>query len=284
MGSEPAITALVPVHGFHRPFLDEAMASLRRQSDPRWRALVLVEAGRAEIVRGALAGHLDDDRVTLEVNGGTGFAAALNTGMRRAVTPFVAILLGDDLWSPDAVEVLTRHIREDPGADFFHSARMVVDDAGNPISSIHAPRHDVALGDFAVTAPVKHLLCWRRSMGLGAGGMDESLPPVGVDDFDFPWVMAEHGARFAAVDECLYIYRDHRTSFRLTTHQARTAHIRGLRMVFAKHGLARRDARRRIRAARRSYLAQSLYRSEAERRLRTLFGLGPSGGQRESYR
>jgi GT2 family glycosyltransferase len=278
------VTVLIPVRDFHWPFLDEAMASLRDQSEPSWRALVLVEADRADTIGGAVAGHLDDDRATLLVNEGHGFAGALNTGMRRAVTPFVAILLGDDLWSPDAVAVLSRHVRQDPDADFFHSARRVIDDAGRPVSSIHAPPHDVALADFAETAPVKHLLCWRRELGLAVGGMDESLPPVGVDDFDFPWTMAEHGARFVAVDECLYIYRDHRMTFRLTTHQTRSAHVRALRRVFVKHGLTRRQARIRIRAARRSYLAQTLYRSEAERRLRELFGLGPSGGHRESYR
>ena len=204
--------------------------------------------------------------------------------MRHAVTEFVGILFGDDLWAPDAVSVLEREVGAHPEADFFHSARRVIDDAGRPISSVHPARHDVTLSDFDRRAPVKHLLCWRRTLGLEVGGMDEASRSVGPDDLDFPWTMAEHGATFRAIDECLYVYRDHRTHERLTTHLPRTVHVAELARIFRKHGLSRVRSRRRIWDARRGYLRQCLYRSEVHRLIRQRFGGRPRSGWRLTYR
>jgi len=40
------------------------------------------------------------------------------------------------------------------------------------------------------------------------GGIDESMLKA-QDDYDFPWTMAENGATFKAVIECLDYYRNH---------------------------------------------------------------------------
>jgi GT2 family glycosyltransferase len=100
---------------------------------------------------------------------------------------------------------------------------------------------------------------------LAVGGMDESLNSIGVDDFDFPWTMADHGARFVAVPECLYIARDHRAYFRLTTHVPRSTQVRELRRIMRKHGASRRMIRWRVAFARSSYLRQCLYANRLDR-------------------
>ena len=183
--------------------------------------------------------------------------------MRAATSPFVALLLGDDLWAPEAVAVLTAAIRTHPDTDFFHSSRRVIDEQDRPLSSVHRSRAEFALTDFVAGSPVKHLLCWRRAKGLAVGGLDESLNSVGPDDYDFPWTMAEHGARFIAIEACLYIYRDHRDGFRLTTHLTLPHHLRELDRILAKHGVDSAERARRLAAARRGFLRQCLYRSQA---------------------
>ena len=46
---------------------------------------------------------------------------------------------------------------------------------------------------------------------MAFGGMDESLNSVGPDDYDFPWCMAERGAKFMAMGGVsLYIQRSSR--------------------------------------------------------------------------
>ena len=140
------------------------------------------------------------------------------------------------------------------------------------MSSIYQARPNVTLADFRARTPVKHLLCWRRSLAMQCGGLDESLNSVGPDDFDFPWTMAEHGAVFQSVEPCLYHYREHDQCFRLTTGLPRSVHEREIRRVLQKHGLAADEIATWITAGRRSYLQQCKYNSQWQRWLYKLTG------------
>jgi glycosyltransferase involved in cell wall biosynthesis len=282
LGGEPAISVLMPVRAHHPAFFGEAIRSLLEQTCDRWELLLIGERAVAELEH-ELGERASDSWIRVVSNEGRKLAGALNTGMRHAHAAFVGILFADDLWSSDAVEVLARNIRDHPDADFFHSSRRVIDTAGRPVSDVYPARRDVSLEDFRRFAPVKHLLCWRRELALSIGGLDESLNSVGPDDLDFPWTMAEHGARFLAVPQCLYTYRDHRECFRLTTHLPRKVHERELRRIFRKHGLPRRMTRRRIRDARHSFLRQCLYSSSLQARVWQLLGMR-SGAQWREYR
>ena len=278
------ITIILPLKGGRDDYAGAAIESILEQSSPRWALLVVVERREVANRRSSFGPWLDDPRVRVIANEGRRLAGAINTGMRAATTEFVGLLLGDDLWQPGAVETLEWHIDAMPSVDFFHSGRQLIDDAGKPISTLHPARRDVTLADFEIAAPVKHLLCWRRDKGLAVGGLDERSRSVGPDDFDFPWTMAEHGARFSAVDACLYLYRDHRSSERLTTHIPLSVHVRELRRMFRKHGLDRDIGEQRIDEARATYLRQCLYRSRPERWLRRLTRRPPRRVWRDTYR
>lgn len=267
MVSVTAVTALLPVKEYHEGYLRAAVDSIHAQSSGDWELLVIAEHENEAELASFLAGDLSDARVRLITSDGQRLAGALNTGMRAARTEFVGSLLGDDLWTPEAVRVLGHAIRDFPEADFFHTARTIVDDDGQSISSVYPPTPNVSAADFEVRSPVKHLMCWRRELALSFGGMDESLPPIGTDDFDFPWTMADHGARFRPLPECLYIHRDHRSGYRLTTHLPLSDCVRGLRRIMRKHGQSRIRTELRVFRARRSYLKQCLYRSNLHMRL-----------------
>lgn len=276
-----ALTVLLPVKDYCEGYLREAVDSMHAQSCPDWELVVIGEEVNRAALGTLLAADVRDPRVRLVASEGRRLAGALNTGMRCARTRFVAILLGDDMWGSQAVGVLSAAIRDNPGADFFHSARIVVDEDGRPLSSVHHARERVSVADFEVSSPVKHLLCWRLELALSFGGMDETLPPIGTDDFDFPWTMAERGARFHALHECLYLYRDHREGYRLTTHLPLSVCVRGIRMTMRKHGLGPIQTERRVLAARRSYLRQCLYRSGLHERLS--HDADPRRGWRDTY-
>jgi glycosyltransferase involved in cell wall biosynthesis len=279
-----SLTVLMPVREYDAGYLHQAVDSLRSQTDPRWRLLVLVEEADRRRIANELAAELADERIELAVNEGRKLAGAFNTGLRRARTDFAAILFGDDLWTPNAVEVLAELIRSNPDVDFFHSSRRIIDDDGRPISSVYRPPGTVRPQDFAEKSPVKHLLCWRVELALSIGGMDETLNSVGPDDWDFPWSMSEAGATFMAVDECLYLYRDHRRCYRLTTHLPTSVHASEIRRIMRKHGADRGTIRRRVAAARATYLRQCLYDSRLEQWARRVTGAGPGNLWRETYR
>ncbi len=264
-------------------YLREALDSLWRQTDPSWRLCLIAEPEDVYGLRAELAAELADPRMEIVANEGRKLAGALNTGMRRSETEFAAILFADDLWAPEAVEVARRHVAEHPDVDFFHSSRVIIDDDGRRISSVRESVQRVAPEDFVTWSPVKHLLCWRVSTALEAGGMDESLNSVGPDDWDFPWSLAERGARFMAIREPLYLYRDHRRCFRLSTHLPLSVHEREIRRIMRKHGVSRAEIRRRINHDRAAYLRQCLYNSRLDRWFRRLTGAGPRSTWRETY-
>jgi glycosyltransferase involved in cell wall biosynthesis len=279
-----ALTALIPVKEYVPEYLREAVGSLLAQSSPRWRALVIHPRGLRAELQAELGEAAADARIEFVEEEGRKLAGALNTGMRAAETEFTAILLADDLWAPEAVEILERNIAAHPQVDFFHSARRVIDDEGRSISGVLPAEANVRLETFLDHAPVKHILCWRRELALSIGGIDESLNSVGPDDYDFPWSMAEAGARFGAVQECLYVYRDHRAGYRLTTHLPRRTHLRETRRILRKHAVPRAEIRRRLAAARKGYLRQCLYSSPLDAWLKRARGHDPARGWRESYR
>lgn len=277
------VTALMPLKHYHPDFLRQALRSLLDQSCPRWRLLIIIEAANHQAMRAVLQAALTDRRVKLIVNRGRKLAGAINTGMRAADTEFVAELLADDMWSPDAVGVLNDYIMQYPDVDFFHSSRRFIDEHNAVISSVYPSRERFTLDDFLRGSPVKHLLCWRRDTGLAVGGLDESLNSVGPDDYDLPWTMAEHGARFRAVRECLYYYRDHRECYRLTTHLPLSVHQREIGRILRKHGVERSQRSQIIARARQSYLRQCLYRTSLERRTKERLGFRADRGWRETY-
>lgn len=275
------LSVLMPVKHYHGEFLHKAVQCIMRQTSPHWELLILVEPENTEHFANELQSELQDTRIRLVT--GRRLAGALNAGMRAGTSEFVAILLADDLWSDDAVAVLLKAITDHPHVDFFHSARRYIDAQDRFCSSIYPPIADFTTNDFSRGSPVKHLLCWRRETGLAIGGIDETLESVGPDDYDFPWCMAEHGAVFHGLPECLYYYRDHRESFRLSTHLPLTVHTRGITRIMRKHGVPRHVIRRQLRIARASYLRQCLFRSPLHRWIKELWGYDPHRGGRETY-
>ena len=278
------VTALMPLKNYQHDFLFKSLSSLAEQSCPDWRLLVIVEQEERAAFQALLQNELADARCRLVVNEGRKLAGAMNTGMRHAETPFVAILLSDDMWAPNATEILIERIRRHPDHDFFHSSRVIIDENDRPISGVYLSRTTFEMKDFMLASPVKHLLCWRRELALSFGGMDESLNNVGPDDYDFPWTMAEHGARFHAIPEALYLYRDHRDAERLTTHLPLSVHLKEIRRILRKHGATRTEVKTMMARAKSTYLRQCLYRNRADKWLKELMGHEARRGWRETYR
>src|SRR5580698_5582490 len=227
----------MPCKNQGKEYFLEAAGSIVRQTSPAWELLILTDpSSPPEIAEWAQS--FSDPRIRVLQSPESGFARALNLGLKEAGTGFVSILLSDDRYTPDAVATLLDYRARFEQADFFHSARRHIDRNGALFGDDMPPRDPVLLEDFrSWGSPVKHLMCWRREMALAIGGMDESLSVHGCDDYDFPWRMAEAGAQFQAVSECLYEYRLHHRHDRLTTATPVETQIRTLRRMFERHGV-----------------------------------------------
>jgi glycosyltransferase involved in cell wall biosynthesis len=235
-------------------FLVAAIDSVLRQTSPHWRLLVIVDPDTPEAVRARVASFADG-RIHLLVSSGGGIGVNLNAGMRAADTDFVCILLSDDTLARGAVATVRRCLRKHPEVDFFYSSRRYIDADGRPQGPIMRSVAQFTLEDFATRGSrVKHLLCWRREKGLEVGGFDQRFSDHGCDDFDFPWVMAEAGARFQAIRECLYYHRRHQEFFRLTTHIPVARQVEITTAMFRKHRVSEPVLSRYLRRALSRYL------------------------------
>ena len=270
MSDPPAITALVPVRHFVPRFLRDALESMIGQSSPRWRMIVIQDPALADGLRRLLGEYLDDPRVSAVGNRGLGLGGAINTGMAEATTDYCTVLLGDDLLTPNAVEVLERNIEAHPETDFFHSGKRPIDPEGRPTGGPVFGMETVRAREFLRAAPVKHLLCWRRRFALEIGGLDESFQLVGPDDYDFPWSMAERGASFTLIREVLYLQREH-DSYRLTTHPPLRARAAEVMRMWGKHGATGPLGRARALWSAQIYLSRS--QGDADRWLRRFVAL-----------
>ncbi|HXW84896.1 MAG TPA: glycosyltransferase [Candidatus Binataceae bacterium] len=279
------VTALMPVKNYHPEFLKQAVESVFSQTSPRWKLLIIVEPSDESASLAAQAQIAGNPKARIVVNRGRKLAGAFNTGMSAAETDYVAILLADDRWTADAVEVLEHNVRSAAAADLFHSGRRHIDATGSRIGPQMKPAQNASARDFLRGSPVKHLICWRRAKALSFGGMDESLNNVGPDDFDFPWCMIEHGAVVQAVDHCLYEYRVHQECYRLTTHLPRSIHLREIRRMLRKHRVSRVQTFAYLWMARRGFLRACLYRNPAHEWIyRNLLNREPRGRWHKAIR
>ena len=278
------LTFFIPIRHYHADFLRQAVGSILAQTRTDWTLLLPVYREQEQEVTGVVGDALRDSRVRLVMRQGRNLAGAYNTAMRAAETEFIAPLLGDDMLVPETAATLGEEIGAHPGADFFHAGRFFIDAGGRRISADYLPERPVTAAEFARGSPVKHLMCWRVLAGLECGGVDEELENFASDDWDFPWTMLEQGAAFRAVPRALYILRDHRESFRLTTHVPRSVQLATMRRIMNKHGASEEAIRACMREARRSFLRQSLFRSTLHRWLRQRLGFDARRGWREQYR
>jgi hypothetical protein len=89
---------------------------------------------------------------------------------------------------------------------------------------------------------------------------------------------------FQPVHQCLYLHRDHREAFRLSTDIPRSNVLRDLRRLLRKHLVGRLLTERALWRARRGYLRQCLYRNRLDRWLKLRLGLDHRSRWRQEYR
>ena len=117
------------------PYLAEALASLRGQTYPTWR-LILVDDG---------SGAPDEvDELTRAIPGSTvihqanaGVAAARNRAIRSGEGEVVAFLDDDDRWPSDRLEQLIGALDRCPGALGAFGNGVYIDQDGRPFGSWH---------------------------------------------------------------------------------------------------------------------------------------------------
>jgi glycosyltransferase involved in cell wall biosynthesis len=96
----PLLTVLLPAFDAE-PTLGVCLSSLLRQTEPRWRCVLVDDGSRDDTLAVARAVAARDPRLEVVATPHRGLVAALATGLGRCVTPFVARMDADDVMHPE---------------------------------------------------------------------------------------------------------------------------------------------------------------------------------------
>ena len=209
MSSEPApaVSVIIPAYGV-TPYIAEALDSVFAQTFDDFE-LIVVNDGcpDSDALEAALRPYLDRIVYVKKENGGV--SSARNAGIRVARAPLIALLDGDDAWTPDYLAVQTEFLRKHPQTDIVYSNGVVFGDSplagrlGMELSPSYGEVNFESL--ISCRCSVMTSVLARKAAILAVGGWDESLQRA--EDFDL-WVRAAHaGKKISYHDRVIFRHR-----------------------------------------------------------------------------
>jgi glycosyltransferase involved in cell wall biosynthesis len=109
-----------------------AVESVRAQTDPRWRLIVLDDAYPSDRVAGYFE-DLGDERIVYRRHTeNIGLVANFRACVQAAESSHLVVFGGDDLMLPDYVAAVHRALERHPDADIVQPGVVVVDEHGRP--------------------------------------------------------------------------------------------------------------------------------------------------------
>jgi hypothetical protein len=200
-----ALTVVLPVHN-GEAYLDEAIASIRRQTFADFELLVIDD--RSDDRSAAIAaGHAAEDaRVRLLANSGEGLVAALNFGVERATAKLIARMDADDVALPARFERQMARMTAEPDVLVLGTATVRIDAAGNKLDVVVPPVEPAeVLRLLDRVNPIAHpTVVMRRADFEAVGGYRRAY--LRAEDYDLWLRLAERG-RLANLAEPLLRYR-----------------------------------------------------------------------------
>jgi glycosyltransferase involved in cell wall biosynthesis len=201
---KPLIGIVLPTYNGAR-HLDASIESCLEQT---WRhlELIVVDDGSTDPKTGEILARWESDArlrlVRLAENGG--LPRALNAGFRETRGEMLTWTSDDNLYRPDALEVMAREL-ERGGADFVYAAATAIDDEGKRIGAI-APREPQRL---IIGNCVGPCFLFTRQVFESTGWFDPAAALA--EDYDY-WVRVSKRFRMRPIQEDLYLYRFHKAA------------------------------------------------------------------------
>lgn len=128
------VTIVLAVHNAER-WLSETLSSVLAQTFTDWRCQIIDDGSTDRTAAIAQEFADRDTRFSVLRQENTGVSVARNRLLARTVDdgPYVAVLDGDDVWLPDALETLTRALDANPTAVGVQSLAEYIDEDGREI-------------------------------------------------------------------------------------------------------------------------------------------------------
>jgi glycosyltransferase involved in cell wall biosynthesis len=127
---EPRFSVVIPVYNCAR-YVGETIQSVIDQRRPALE-IIVVDDGSSDETAAVVQRYSDRVSLVYVYQQNQGPSAARNRGVALARGDWIAFLDADDLWRPDKLETLRRHIRDYPTVGFFWSDMAYIDENGSP--------------------------------------------------------------------------------------------------------------------------------------------------------
>lgn len=237
--SAPRVSVVIPaynVSGYIAETLDSALAQTFQDFE-----VILVNDGSPDSARleKVLQPYFDKIIYVKQENGGT--AAARNTAIYEARGEFLAFLDGDDIWFPAYLERQINALTT-VNRDLIYADALLFGDSRfkSQTFTTKSPSNGAVTTESLLSAKCNVLTSGtvvRRETVLQAGLFDESLPRVGMEDFELWFRLAKNGARLDYQREVLLKYRLRPNSLSGTSVDRAERSIHVLNCIRAKYKL-----------------------------------------------
>jgi glycosyltransferase involved in cell wall biosynthesis len=117
-------------------FLRHTLDSIVAQTEPRWQALVIDDAGPEPEAAAVVASYADERIGYVRNNDNLGLGGNWNRGLDVATTDLVTILHADDELEPSYAEIVLAAHGRHPDAVAVHCRARIIGTGGNPVFSL----------------------------------------------------------------------------------------------------------------------------------------------------
>ncbi|MCE5279604.1 MAG: glycosyltransferase [Planctomycetaceae bacterium] len=231
----PMFSVIMPVYN-HRPFVGEAIQSVRDQTFGDWE-LIVIDDGSTDGSGGVIDVYAAADarvRAVHQANGGQ--AAARNAGIDLARGQWVAYLDSDDVLLTQTLEHYAAYIQEHPQAQFIYGYRNRMN-ADGTVEELPLPEYQLRVTDardlFEKTFLSQLCVCYRLDLLRKVGGFDPRL--FCAEDYDLNLRLSLH-TKFEPIGKLTGVRRRHTTNVSAQTGPTRMLEAGVLKRWVEKHG------------------------------------------------
>jgi glycosyltransferase involved in cell wall biosynthesis len=196
------------------PALDDALTSLRWQTETDWELIAIDDGSRdGSAERTGLHG---DKRIhVIRHECSAGLAVRLNEGIALARGRYIARMDADDVAFPQRLQVQADFLDHHPEVDLLASSVLMIDNRGEPLGVVASPAtHERIVRHAALNFPMPHPTWMGRTDWFRGHGYDERA--LKAQDQHLLY-RTHRNSRFAAIEAPLLAYRYDRLSMRKTT-------------------------------------------------------------------
>ena len=203
----PRISVLIPVYNV-AAYVEEAIASIQAQTVRDIEIIVVDDGSTDQTPQLIQTIAAQDPRVRIlkmPEKGGQGSAAARNFGLTACRAPYIAIMDGDDISTPERLEKLLSFLETHPEIALVGSAIRTMDEHGQFFGNVYeaAPNYSAMLKTVHLNIPC---LVWLARKELYDHLQGYRIMPTG-EDHDFLLRALSAGYRLHNLPEPLYWVR-----------------------------------------------------------------------------